>query len=121
MAEKMFKIEDNQKAWDSFFESAMGEWESENKERLEAIIWTDKEKELYSQKTHGGYISKKILLLIDMNVRKEERVCNNINQLFWNLRNLLINHLMKLQQRILTNSQVSQARKLNLYILMRSC
>lgn len=49
----MFKIEDNQKAWNFFFENAMDEWESENKERLEAIIWTDKEKELYSQKTHG--------------------------------------------------------------------
>jgi len=53
MAEKMFKIEDNQKVWNFFFENAMDEWESENKKRLEAIIWTDKEKELYSQKTHG--------------------------------------------------------------------
>lgn len=53
MAEKMFKIENNQKVWKFFFESAMEEWDSENKERLEAIIWTDEEKELYSQKTHG--------------------------------------------------------------------
>ena len=53
MAEKMFKIENNQKVWNFFFESAMEEWDTENKEKLEAIIWTDKEKELYSQKTHG--------------------------------------------------------------------
>ena len=31
MAEKMFKIEDNQKAWNFFFENAMDECESENK------------------------------------------------------------------------------------------
>lgn len=60
MAEKMFKIENNQEVWDFFFESAMEEWDAENKERLESIIWTDKEKEIYSGKTHGDISIKNI-------------------------------------------------------------
>ena len=53
MAEKMFKLEINQKVWDSFFDNGMKEWDDENKERLEATIWTDEEKESYSKKTYG--------------------------------------------------------------------
>lgn len=60
MAEKMFKIENNQKAWNSFFESAMKEWDVENKEKLESIIWTDEEKEIYSNKTHGDISAQNI-------------------------------------------------------------
>lgn len=60
MAEKMFKIENNQKAWNFFFESAMKEWDAENKERLEATIWTDEEKEIYSNKTHGDISAQSI-------------------------------------------------------------
>lgn len=60
MAEKMFKIENNQKVWNFFFESAMKEWDAENKERLEATIWTDEEKEIYSQKTYGDISAKNI-------------------------------------------------------------
>lgn len=53
MAEKMFKVENNQKVWDSFFDNGMKEWDADNKERLEATIWTDEEKEIYSKKTYG--------------------------------------------------------------------
>lgn len=60
MAEKMFKIDNNQKVWNFFFESAMKEWDAENKEKLDAIIWTDEEKEIYSNKIHGDISAQNI-------------------------------------------------------------
>lgn len=60
MAEKMFKLKCNQEVWDSFFDNGMKEWDSENKERLEATIWTKEEKEKYSKKTYGDISAKSI-------------------------------------------------------------
>lgn len=60
MAEKMFKLKENQRVWDSFFDDGMEEWDLENKERLDNIIWTDEEKEMYSQKTYGDISAEKI-------------------------------------------------------------
>lgn len=60
MAERMFKVENNQKVWNSFFDNGMEEWDRENKEKLEAIIWTEEEKEIYSKKTHGDISAQNI-------------------------------------------------------------
>lgn len=42
--ERRFKIEDNQKMWDAYFNGSLEVWEKENRAVLEATEWTDEQK-----------------------------------------------------------------------------
>jgi len=44
MPEQKFLIKENQEIWDSYYNRHMKEWETENREKLEAQKWTDEEK-----------------------------------------------------------------------------
>lgn len=66
MAEKMFKIKENQKIWDKYFNRLLDEWKLENEERLLTLEYTEEEKEFYSKKTLELY-HQKILLHTNMN------------------------------------------------------
>ena len=43
-SERLFDFEDNQVMWDAYFNGSMEEWDKENRESLEATIWTDEQK-----------------------------------------------------------------------------
>ena len=43
-AERLFDFEDNQLMWDTYFNNSMKEWDKENRESLEATVWTDEQK-----------------------------------------------------------------------------
>ena len=43
-SERLFDYGDNQLMWDTFFNSSMKEWDRENRESLEATVWTDEQK-----------------------------------------------------------------------------
>lgn len=60
MAEKMFKIKENQKIWDEYFNRLLDEWKLENEERLLTLEYTEEEKEFYSKKTFGVISPKNI-------------------------------------------------------------
>ena len=42
--ERRFKIEDNQKMWDAYFNGSLEVWDKENRATLEATKWTDEQK-----------------------------------------------------------------------------
>ena len=60
MAEKMFKIKENQKIWDEYFNRLLDEWKLENEQRLLTLEYTEEEKEFYSKKTFGVISPKNI-------------------------------------------------------------
>ena len=52
-AERLFDFEDNQIMWDTFFNNSMEEWDKENRESLEATVWTDEQKIREIKKLHA--------------------------------------------------------------------
>ena len=44
--EKFFTIEENQVIWDAYINNIMNTWDVENKERLEAMTFSDEEKSI---------------------------------------------------------------------------
>lgn len=58
--ERRFKIDENQKIWETYYNGIINEWIAKNKEELEKNTWTEEEKELYSKKVFGDLSPKSI-------------------------------------------------------------
>lgn len=50
MPERKFLIKENQEIWDTYYMKNLQVWDSENKDKLRAIQWTDEEKIVYGKK-----------------------------------------------------------------------